>query len=94
MRAFIAETKLQHRHARNLQTVSQRMHFRSDIAQVLRVTVDPNAIYGRRIASWNLPELIEAAKVIEADVIAVLCGPAQPLDPPFGNSRSFITSQW
>ena len=32
--------------------------------------------------SWNFPELREAAKMIEPDIIEVVSCPAQPIDPP------------
>ena len=38
-------------------------------------------------ARGNLPELIESAEVIEPDVVAVLRGPAQALNPPLVASR-------
>src|SRR5450755_4256333 len=40
-------------------------------------------LHRRGIRGGNLPELIEAAEVIEPDVVAVARRPAQALDPPF-----------
>ena len=35
VRAFVAKTELQNRHARDLQAISQCVHFRRDIAEIL-----------------------------------------------------------
>src|SRR5208282_923037 len=94
------ETKLQHGHTGNLQPIAQRVHGRSDVAQILGKkrqspqrlaqlqkqiiarTIDPPAIDRGRVRGRNLPELIESAKVIEADVVTVLRRPAEPPNPP------------
>src|SRR5581483_1953389 len=50
--------------------------------EVVARAVNPAAVYRRNIARGNFPELVEAAKMIEADVVAVVRGPAQALNPP------------
>ena len=45
-------------------------------------TVDPMAVDRGGLAGGNLPELLEAAEVVEANVVAVLRGPTQALHPP------------
>src|SRR4029077_158355 len=51
-------------------------------------TIHPAAMNRRWLLSGNLPELLEAAEMIEANVIAGLCGPAQPTNPPVVASRA------
>src|SRR5208282_6183909 len=53
------------------------------VKQIVPWTIDPAAVGGTRIGRRNLPELVEAAKVIEPNVIAVAGRPAQPAHPPF-----------
>src|SRR6478752_703935 len=50
--------------------------------EVVARALDPAAVYSGRIARGNFPELVEAAKMIEADVVAMVRGPAQALNPP------------
>src|SRR4029077_13626242 len=50
--------------------------------QIVAWTVHPAPADRGWIGRRNLPELIEAAEVIEAYVVAVLCRPAQPPHPP------------
>src|SRR6185369_7088458 len=45
-------------------------------------TIYPASIHCCWVLRWNLPELGEAAEVIEANDVAVLRGPAQAFDPP------------
>src|SRR5215472_887353 len=47
--------------------------------QVVTRAVDPVPIDGSGFARGNLPELIEAPEVIEADVVTILGGPAEAL---------------
>src|SRR5579862_1338890 len=102
---WIGKAKLQHRQAGNLMPLAQRVHLRSNVAQIFskkrqaaeRVTkfveqlvlgtVDPAAIYRSGLAGGNFPELLEAAEVIETDVIASLRAPAQATNPPVVASR-------
>src|SRR5712671_1616106 len=35
MRAFVSESELEHRHARQLQPIAQGMHFGGDVAEIL-----------------------------------------------------------
>src|SRR3954467_13774057 len=51
--------------------------------QVIARTIHPSPAHRSRVSRGNLPELVEAAKVIQSDVIAVIGCPAQPLNPPF-----------
>src|SRR6185437_14518291 len=44
--------------------------------------IHPAAMNGGRLAGGNLPELSEAAKVVEPDNIAGLRRPPQAVDPP------------
>src|ERR1035438_2654352 len=53
------------------------------VKQVIPRTIHPPSIDRCRIRRRNLPELIEAAEVIETDEVAVSCCPAQALNPPF-----------
>ena len=57
------------------------------VEQLVLGTVHPAAIYRGRVVGGNLPELLEAAKVIEADVVASLGAPAQAVDPPVVAAR-------
>src|SRR3984885_10657244 len=57
------------------------------VKQVVARTIHPAPVDGRGIASRNLPKLIEAAKMVEPDVVAVLGRPAQALNPPLIASR-------
>jgi len=100
VRALISKTELQHRHAGNLQALSQRVNFGRDVAEIfgeerqasqsfaklveeiVSGAIDPAAIYGSGLVRRNLPELIEAAEVIQADLVASFGGPAQTLHPP------------
>src|SRR5215468_5705536 len=50
--------------------------------QVISGPVDPAAVDGGRLAGVNLPELLEAAEVIEADVVALPGYSAEARDPP------------
>ena len=47
-------------------------HVAQLVEQLVLGTVHPAAIYRGRLAGGNLPELFEAAEVIETDVIASL----------------------
>src|SRR5205823_10401786 len=50
--------------------------------EIVARSIDPASAHGRGIAGGNLPELGEAAEMIEADVVAGVRGPTEPLDPP------------
>src|SRR5579872_101419 len=50
--------------------------------KIVTRTINPAAIHGSSVTRGNLPELIESAKMVETDVIAILRRPAQPLNPP------------
>src|SRR5258708_22719201 len=50
--------------------------------QVVAGPIDPAAVDGRIFGRGNLPELFEPAEVIATNVVAVLRGPSQALDPP------------
>src|SRR5262249_20066161 len=52
------------------------------VEQLIARTIHPLAADGGRFTGRDFPELREAAKVIEADEVAGLRGPAQSLDPP------------
>ena len=52
------------------------------VEQFIAGTVHPTPFDGRRFAGRNLPELREAAEMVEPDKVAGLCGPTQPLHPP------------
>src|SRR5438445_3129448 len=44
--------------------------------------IHPSAVDSGRLVSGDFPELGKTAEVVEADKVASLCGPAQPLHPP------------
>src|SRR5206468_3795684 len=52
------------------------------LEQVVLWTVDPATVLGGFVARGNLPELREAAKMVEADVVEIVRGPAHAVDPP------------
>ena len=101
MRAGVRKAKLKHRHTGDLKTVTKRMHFRRNVAQVLGEerqptedltqflknivlrTIHPAAVDCGGFAGRNFPELFKAPKMIQANVIAILSRPMQPLHPPF-----------
>src|SRR5580698_2505461 len=52
------------------------------VEEIVPRTIYPAAVHGSVLGSGNLPELCETTKVIKADVVTGLCGPAQALHPP------------
>src|SRR4051794_4402219 len=52
------------------------------LEQVVFWTIDPAAVLGGFVARGNLPELSKAAKMIEANVVEIVRGPAHAVDPP------------
>src|SRR6202049_3201811 len=53
------------------------------VEEIVPGTIDPGTIDRGWVGSRNLPELIEATKMIKPDVVAVARCPSQTLDPPF-----------
>src|SRR5256885_16439111 len=56
--------------------------FADPLEQVVVRSVYPTAIDGGFFLCGNFPELREATEMIEANVIEVMCRPAQAIDPP------------
>ena len=56
--------------------------FAKFVEEIIPRAIDPSSVDRGRIVRRNLPELIEAAEVIEANVVAIARRPAQPVDPP------------
>src|SRR6478672_5155477 len=52
------------------------------VEELVLGAVHPASVYSSGVVGGNLPELIEAAKVVETDVVASLGAPAQAVDPP------------
>src|SRR5437867_7074140 len=52
------------------------------VEKIILGTIHPAAIDCGRLVGRNLPELLEAAKVVETNVVAGLSGPAQTVNPP------------
>ena len=50
--------------------------------QVISWSIHPATIHCRIFARGNFPELVESPEVVQSDVVAVFCRPAQALDPP------------
>ena len=56
--------------------------FTQFVEEVVFGSIDPASTDRGGVCTRYLPELVESAEVIEADVVAVVGGPAQALDPP------------
>src|ERR1700730_18031414 len=96
VRALVSKPKLENRHARNLQPLPQGVNFGRDVSEIFSEErqaaqssangveeIVPGTIDPGWVGSLNLPELIEATKMIKPDVVAVARCPSQTLDPPF-----------
>src|SRR5678816_2379556 len=61
-------------------------HVTKFVEQFILGAVHPASVHGGGVVGGNLPELLEAAEVIETDVVASLGAPAQAVDPPIVTS--------